>query len=132
MVAGVRHPVVRGALEACDRYCIRAEVQSEWTRRVRIFPCPVMDTAITLRALAAAGGRAGSDPVVDRAIGWLMEGVRLPRPRHQLPAHPDWRGFMCNRQDRLDDLRAALTRTFACHEVTVVGSVALFHARRQA
>lgn len=80
---GTRHPVVRGALEACDRYCIRAEVQdrgeprgevqSEWTRRVRIFPCPVMDTAITLRALAAAGGRAGADPVVDRAIGWLME-----------------------------------------------------------
>nr|WSY56660.1 hypothetical protein OG999_45330 [Streptomyces sp. NBC_00886] len=66
---GTRHLVVRNALDACDRYCI----QGEGTRRVRIFPCTVMDTAITLRALAAAGGRAGSDPVVDRAVGWLME-----------------------------------------------------------
>nr|WSY56668.1 class I SAM-dependent methyltransferase [Streptomyces sp. NBC_00886] len=48
--------------------------------------------------------------------------------RLQLAA-ANWRGIMCNRQDRLDDLEAALARTFDCHEVTVVGSVALFHAR---
>lgn len=63
-----RHPVVSTALDACNRYCI----QREGTRRVRIFPCMVMDTAITMRALAAAGGRAGTDPVVDRAVTWLM------------------------------------------------------------
>ncbi|WP_125502196.1 MULTISPECIES: prenyltransferase/squalene oxidase repeat-containing protein [unclassified Streptomyces] len=65
---GTRHPVIAAALEACDRYCILGD----GTRRVRIFPCTVMDTAITLRALAAAGGRAGSDPAVDRAVDWLM------------------------------------------------------------
>jgi squalene-hopene/tetraprenyl-beta-curcumene cyclase len=63
-----RHPVLRKALDACDAYCIKRD----GTRRVRIFPCTVMDTAITLRALAAAGGRAGTDPAVDRAVDWLM------------------------------------------------------------
>jgi squalene-hopene/tetraprenyl-beta-curcumene cyclase len=65
---GTRHPAVSTALEACNRYCI----QGDGTRRVRIFPCTVMDTAITMRALAAAGGRAGTDLAVDRAVTWLM------------------------------------------------------------
>lgn len=65
---GTRHPVVRRALDACDRYSIRRD----GTLRVRTFHCTVMDTAVTLRALAAAGGRAGGEPVVDRAVSWLM------------------------------------------------------------
>ncbi|MGW6317605.1 class I SAM-dependent methyltransferase [Streptomyces sp. NPDC055099] len=60
----------------------------------------------------------------------LARGVHhTPLARLQLAA-ANWRGFMCNRQDALDDLQACLARTFACHEVTVVGSVALFHARK--
>ncbi|MFE0423365.1 prenyltransferase/squalene oxidase repeat-containing protein [Streptomyces sp. NPDC058953] len=65
---GSGHPVVRKALDACASYAI----EHGDTRRVLVFPSTVMNTALTLRALAAGGGRAGSDPVVDRAVHWLM------------------------------------------------------------
>lgn len=47
--------------------------------------------------------------------------------RRQL-AMANWRGIMCNRQDRREDLEAALADAFAHYEVRVVGSVALFSA----
>jgi SAM-dependent methyltransferase len=48
--------------------------------------------------------------------------------RRQLAA-ANWRGIMCNRQDRLEDLEAALDHVFEHYEVTIAGSVALFWAR---
>jgi squalene-hopene/tetraprenyl-beta-curcumene cyclase len=81
-----RHPAVSAGLEACDRYCIL----DRGFRRVRIFPCTVMDTAITLRALAAAGGRAGVDPVVDRAVSWLMTHRSDSTHNAEYPAAMAW------------------------------------------
>ncbi|MGW0534063.1 class I SAM-dependent methyltransferase [Streptomyces sp. NPDC003032] len=76
------------------------------------------------RAVLRPGGVLFGSTILARGVDHTpLAGLQL--------AAANWRGFMCNRQDRLDDLQAALTRTFACHEVTVVGSVALFHARRQ-
>lgn len=42
------------------------------------------------------------------------------------------RGVMCNLNDTLEDLDAALDRVFASYEIEVVGSAALFHARAPA
>lgn len=38
------------------------------------------------------------------------------------------RGVMCNLDDRLDDLDAALDRVFTSHDMQIVGAMALFHA----
>lgn len=56
-------------------------------------------------------------------------GVRHNRSARWQLAAANRRGIMCNRQDRLEDLHAALAGVFTDHEVTVVGSVALFWAR---
>ncbi|GGW92526.1 methyltransferase [Streptomyces malachitofuscus] len=68
--------------------------------------------------------------------GGTLFGATIPGQgvRHNWLARPQLaaanrRGIMCNRQDRLEDLHAALGRSFDSHEVTVVGSVALFWAR---
>ncbi|MFF8592154.1 class I SAM-dependent methyltransferase [Streptomyces sp. NPDC015220] len=58
----------------------------------------------------------------------LGAGVRHNRSARWQLAVANRRGVMCNRQDRLEDLHAALTGVFTDHEVTVVGSVALFRA----
>ncbi|MDT0268738.1 prenyltransferase/squalene oxidase repeat-containing protein [Streptomyces sp. DSM 44915] len=65
---GKGHPAIARGLAACDAYHIRRD----GTLRVRTFHSTVMDTAITLRALAAAGSRAGADPAADRAVAWLL------------------------------------------------------------
>lgn len=55
-----RHPAVRAALDALARQDVLA------------LPATAVDTAVVLRSLAAAGERAGSDPVVDRALDRLL------------------------------------------------------------
>jgi hypothetical protein len=59
----------------------------------------------------------------------LGQGVRHSRLARGALAAANWRGIMCNRQDRLDDLEAVLDQAFAQHTVTVAGSMALFCAR---
>lgn len=56
-------------------------------------------------------------------------GVRHNRSARLQLAVANRRGIMCNRLDRLEDLDAALAAVFTDHEVTVMGSVALFRAR---
>jgi len=56
-------------------------------------------------------------------------GVRHNRSARWQLSLANRRGIMCNRRDRLEDLDAALGKVFSDHEVTVVGSVALFSAR---
>jgi SAM-dependent methyltransferase len=55
-------------------------------------------------------------------------GVRHTRSARWQLALANGRGIMCNRRDRLEDLDAALARIFTDHEVTAVGSIALFRA----
>ncbi|MFD5086254.1 methyltransferase domain-containing protein [Kitasatospora sp. NPDC058406] len=59
---GTRHPAVRAALDALARQDVLAR------------PAAAVDAAVVLRALAAAGERAGSDPAVDRALDRLLSG----------------------------------------------------------
>lgn len=56
-------------------------------------------------------------------------GVRHNRSARWQLAVANRRGIMSNRRDRPEDLREALDKVFTEHEVTVVGSVALFWAR---
>ncbi|MGX1135518.1 SAM-dependent methyltransferase [Streptomyces glaucescens] len=56
-------------------------------------------------------------------------GVRHNRSARWQLALANRRGIMSNRRDRLEDLDAALAEVFTDHEITVVGSVALFRAR---
>ncbi|MFF8592160.1 prenyltransferase/squalene oxidase repeat-containing protein [Streptomyces sp. NPDC015220] len=58
-----RHPAVGAALHPAGR---------DGTGRVPALPATAADTALALRALAAAGDRAGCDPVVDRAVDRLL------------------------------------------------------------
>lgn len=70
------------------------------------------------------------------APGGVVFGATLPGQgvgstwiaRHAITAS-NRRGVMCNLDDRLEDLDAALAHTFASHEISVVGSVALFSGR---
>jgi SAM-dependent methyltransferase len=57
------------------------------------------------------------------------QGVRHNRLAARELAFANRRGMMCNLDDRLDDLQAALDRAFDRHEVITAGSIALFHAR---
>ncbi|MFI0231020.1 prenyltransferase/squalene oxidase repeat-containing protein [Streptomyces sp. NPDC017086] len=60
---GTRHPAVGAALRPAD---------GDGVPRVPARSSTAGDTALVLRALAAAGDRAGSDPVVDRAVDRLL------------------------------------------------------------
>ncbi|HZF91528.1 prenyltransferase/squalene oxidase repeat-containing protein [Streptomyces sp.] len=72
-----RHPAARAALDALAR----PHDSGNDTHHAPAHPSTAVDTALALRALAAAGDRAGSDPVVDRALDRLGDrGVPAPRP----------------------------------------------------
>jgi SAM-dependent methyltransferase len=88
-------------------------------------PGSIPDKAVAFehaRAVLAPGGALFGVTILGSGVrhNWLA--------RREL-ALANRRGVMSNLDDRLDDLRAALDRTFGTAEVTVTGSMALFRAR---
>ena len=77
-----------------------------------------------LRALSPGGVLFGAT-LLGNGVGhtWLARRALAASNR---------RGVMCNLNDTLEDLDAALGRVFASHEIEVVGSAALFHAHAPA
>jgi SAM-dependent methyltransferase len=59
----------------------------------------------------------------------LGQNVKHTRLAERVIAANNRRGVLCNLNDNPDDLRAALDRRFASHEVTIEGSIALFWAQ---
>ncbi len=59
----------------------------------------------------------------------LGKGIDYTRLAQWALALMNRRGIMCNLDDRLEDLEAALGRVFASHEVRIIGSIALFSAQ---
>jgi len=67
-------PEVRSCFEELDKLKLREPPTLENAAALRLQPCksPVWDTAITLRALAAAGVKS-DNPATAKAISWLLE-----------------------------------------------------------
>src|ERR1700685_1368888 len=63
----LEHPVMRAGFAGLDRFTI----EDERGRRLEACQSPVWDTALGIVALAEAGV-AGDDPMVERAVEWLL------------------------------------------------------------